>query len=118
VSRDGAGNATSATIGPVEAEFVPLEGGDALSASLEGDQVGVVATRGPDGGRAAVLVDGTAVGLIDLYQPVASGPETVYVTGLEPGTEQLISVEATGTSDPASSGSGVVIDGFVTLASG
>jgi GH25 family lysozyme M1 (1,4-beta-N-acetylmuramidase) len=118
VSRDGVGNATSATGGPVEADFVSLGGSGALSALVEGDQVGVVATRGPDGGRAAVLVDGTAVGLIDLYQPIASGPETVYVAGLEPGIEQLISVEATGTSDPASSGSSVVIDGFVTLTSG
>jgi hypothetical protein len=118
VSRDGVGNGTSSTWEPVEADFVPLDGGPVASAALEGDQVGVVASRGPDGGRAAVLVDGAAVGLIDLYQPVASGPETVYVASLEPGTVQLISVEPTGTSDPASSGSSVVIDGFVTLTSG
>ena len=65
-----------------------------------------------------MLIDGQPVDLIDLYAPEPGGPEVVYVADLAPGSPRSISVEPTGTSDPASTGSSVVIDGFVTLRSG
>ncbi len=118
-SRDGAGNLTRVAAGATTTDVRPpaADSGAVPSATVEGDQVGIVAQRGPDGGRAAVLIDGQPMDLIDLYAPESGGPEVVYVADLAPGSPRIVSVEPTGTSDPASSGSRVVIDGFVTLLS-
>jgi hypothetical protein len=118
VARDGVGNETTASAGPLEAAIVPVEGGEPASAPVSGDQVGVVARRGPDLGRAAVSLDGQAVGLVDLYHPTPTGPEIVYVADLAADAPSTISIEATGTADPDATGTGVLIDAFVTLASG
>jgi hypothetical protein len=64
-----------------------------------------------------VLVDGEEVGLVDLYAPMAGEPEVVHVVDLVPGVPASITLEATGTSDPNSTGTAIAIDGFVTLAS-
>ena len=99
IGRDGAGNVTRA-----DSERFTTTWVDAAASVVEGDQVGVVATRGPDGGRAAVLVDGVAVGLIELYVPEMSGPEVVFVTDMTAGSHR-IEVQPTGSADAASTGS-------------
>jgi len=126
VSRDGVGNESRTEAGEVELVIHPADAGadsdaDADSVAttgLAGDQVGVMAVRGPDRGRANVLLDGEPVGLVDLYAPEATGPELVLVVDLASGARQRISVEATGDRDPAASGGSVAIEGFVTLATG
>ena len=110
ISRDGAGNTTRSTIDGVT---TPYTAGD--RATVEGDQVGVIARRGPDAGRAAVLLDGEALGLVDLFAPAPSGPEVVFVTDLPPGGHS-IEIETTGNADPSSTGTTVSVDGFITLA--
>jgi hypothetical protein len=115
--RDGVGNATRARADTVVATVIAAAGDGSSGASLEGRQVGVIARRGPDLGRAAVLVDGEEVGLVDLYAPMAGEPEVVHVVDLVPGVPASITLEATGTSDPNSTGTAIAIDGFVTLAS-
>ncbi|MEA2027212.1 MAG: hypothetical protein U9O18_11020, partial [Chloroflexota bacterium] len=110
ISRDGAGNMARSTIDGVT---TPYTAGD--RATVAGDQVGVIARRGPDAGRAAVLLDGEALGLVDLFAPEPSGPEVVFVTDLPPGSHG-IEIEATGNADPASTGTTVSVDGFITLA--
>lgn len=117
IGRDGAGNLTRTAVEGVEAAVLVPSAGALPSAPVQGDQIGIIAQRGPDGGRATVLLDGQPTDLIDLYAPEPTGPEIVYVADVDPGTSQRISVEATATSDPASGGSSVVIDGFVTLVS-
>ena len=112
ISKDGVGNSTRASVGGIQARMVPAR---AANTSVQADQVGIVAQRGPAGGRAAVTVDGTAIALIDLYAPISPGSEVVHVMELESAGPHEISVEATGTSDPASTGSEVEVDGFVTL---
>jgi hypothetical protein len=92
---------------------VPVASADE-EAEVSGDEVGVIARRGPDAGRAAILLDGNATALIDLYAPEAGGPELVHVVTLPEG-RHTISVEATETSDPASTGSSVVVEGYATL---
>jgi GH25 family lysozyme M1 (1,4-beta-N-acetylmuramidase) len=116
IGRDGVGNPTRARAGTVEATLVPVTGTDSLSATVEGDQVAVVARRGPDAGRAAVLIDGEAHGLVDLYAPLPGEPELVYIADLASGATATISIEATGTSHPEATGDSVAIEGFVTLA--
>ncbi len=115
--RDGVGNATRARADTVVATVIAAAGDGSSGASLEGRQVGVIARRGPDLGRAAVLVDGEEVGLVDLYAPMAGEPEVVHVVDLVPGVPASLTLEATGTSDPDSTGTAIAIDGFVTLAS-
>jgi hypothetical protein len=115
-ARDGVGNVTRASSDPMVATFVPAAGNDDPGASVEGRQVGVIARRGPDLGRAAVLVDGEPVGLVDLYAPIAAGPEIVHVVDLSPGSPASIMLEPTGTSHADSTGTTVSVDGFVTLA--
>jgi hypothetical protein len=114
IGRDGVGNETT-VVTLIEAAIVPVAEGGLASAEVTGDQVGIVARRGPDLGRAAVYLDGEAVGLVDLYHPTATAPEIVYVADLAPDAESTISVEATGTSDPAATGNAVLIDAFVTV---
>ncbi len=114
MGRDGVGNET-AVAAAVEASIVPVAEGGLASAEVTGDQVGIVARRGPDLGRAAVYLDGEAVGLVDLYHPTATAPEIVYVADLAPDTQSTVSIEATGTADPDATGTDVVIDAFVTI---
>ncbi len=115
-ARDGVGNATRASSAAAVATFVAVSGDGDLSGTVEGRQVGVIARRGPDLGRAAVLVDGEAVGLVDLYAPIAGGPEIVHVADLSPGSPANVALQPTGTSDAESTGTAVLVDGFVTLA--
>ncbi|MFV2062384.1 MAG: hypothetical protein ACC726_02580, partial [Chloroflexota bacterium] len=121
IGKDGAGNSTRRTVKGVVARVVAtsddtLASDDTVaSAVVQGDQVGVIARRGPSGGRAAITLDGNVVGEIDLWAPDSGGAEVVFVLDLEPGVSHQLRVEATGTSDPASTGSAIAIDGFVTL---
>jgi GH25 family lysozyme M1 (1,4-beta-N-acetylmuramidase) len=117
ISRDAAGNATRTRVGTLVATLFPASGEGQPGGSVDGEQVGVIARRGPDMGRAAVLVDGQAEGLVDLYAPEPGGPEIVHVADLPSGAA-VIAIEATGTSDAAATGTGIAIEGFVTLTSG
>lgn len=117
VGRDGAGNGTRVRVDPVLITFIEADG-ERPTASVEGRQVGVVARRGPDQGRAAVLLDGEPAALVDLYAPQPGGSEIVLVLDLEPGAPATISVEPTGTGDAASSGTVVSVEGFVLLQDG
>jgi GH25 family lysozyme M1 (1,4-beta-N-acetylmuramidase) len=110
VARDGAGVRARASVNGPQARVVSLQAADAV----EADEVGVIARRGPDAGRAALLVDGESVALINLYAPEDSGPEVVHVIALAPGRHSL-ALEATGSSDPESTGTAVTVEGFATL---
>ena len=80
-----------------------------MSATVSGSQFGVIARRGPDAGRMAVLLDGEALGLVDLWAESDEGPAVVFVAELPPG-EHTVSVEPTDGSDTA-----LTVDGFATL---
>jgi GH25 family lysozyme M1 (1,4-beta-N-acetylmuramidase) len=112
-SHDAAGNAAQAVVEGLTATVLDTDG-VAPAVEVTADQVGVIARRGPDAGRATVLLDGEAQALIDLYAPTAGGPELVFVTDLPPG-EHTVAVEPTGSSHPASTGIDVAVDGFATL---
>ncbi len=113
IAADGAGNTARATSDSVTVSDVPANG-DQPTTMVNADQAGIIARRGPDLGRAAVLLDGDAVALIDLYAPEVGEPEVILVLDLG-GGEHTIEIEPTDSSDPASSGTGVVIEGFASL---
>jgi GH25 family lysozyme M1 (1,4-beta-N-acetylmuramidase) len=109
ISRDGAGNVSRVQ----GAQTITLST-QADGTAIAGDQFGVIAGRGPDGGRAVVLIDGEAAGLVDLYAPQVSGPEVVFVADLTAGSHDIV-LEPTGSADAASSGTALTIDGYVSL---
>lgn len=114
VSQDGAGNRSRASSRGITAAVYPAGDEAGPGATIEGDQVAVIAQRGPDAGRIAVSIDGEAVGLAELYAPTSLGEEIVFVADLD-GGRHSVTVEPTGTSDPSSTGTAVDITGFVTL---
>jgi hypothetical protein len=72
-----------------------------------------VGLRGSQGGIARVLVDGNLVaGGVDTYAPT-DGPQNVLFSqsGLASGSHTL-TIQATGTGNPASSGTAIVVDAF------
>jgi|1185.fasta_scaffold66773_1 hypothetical protein len=79
-----------------------------------GTAVTYVARTGPNLGIAAVSVDGVSRN-VDLYQ-ATRGTKSVLVDGLTAAAHR-VQVRATGTKNPASSGTGVTVDEFVVGAS-
>ncbi|HET7766805.1 MAG TPA: Ig-like domain-containing protein [Burkholderiales bacterium] len=78
-----------------------------------GTSVSWIGFRGPQGGIARVLVDGNLVaGGVDTYSPT-EGPQNVLFSqsGLASGSHTL-TIQAMGTSNPASSGTAIVVDAF------
>jgi hypothetical protein len=89
--------------------------GSMIEAVVAGDEAGVVAMRGPSGGLATVTLDGEEVTTLDLYAPVAGGPEVVGTIPLSPGVRHILGISPSGSADPASTGTEVAIDGVVLL---
>jgi lysozyme len=114
IAADAAGNTSRQRVEDVRASLVAVAPGEEPVATVEATDVGIVARRGPDGGRASVVVDGEPLALIDLYAPLPTGPEIVLVTPLSAGAHE-ITVEPTASADPAATGNAVVIEGFATL---
>ncbi len=111
IAADGAGNTARATTAGVATAVVPVQGPEA-SASVSGSEVGIIVRRGPQAGRAAVLLDGQALGLVDLYAAVEEAPSIVFVADLPEG-EHTITIELT---DPGDSGAvGLPVDGVAIL---
>jgi len=115
IGADGAGNTTRATAAPVTISTTPAAG-EAPGATVSGDEVGIIARRGPEAGRAVVLLDGDALGLVDLYAATEQGPAVVFVADL-PAGEHAITVESTADDDPALCNR-LAVEGFVTLEQG
>ena len=107
ITLDGAGNSARTTVDGLRTTIVPV-GADGR-ARISGTGVGVVARRGPDAGRVAVMLDGQAIGLVDLAAEGEESPSVVYVAELSEG-EHTISVEATDGDD-----AGVSVEAYVTL---
>jgi hypothetical protein len=115
VGRDGVGNETRSEASEVTVSMTP--GGEgAVRGTLSGRQVGIVARRGPDAGRAAISVGDQAPVLVDLYAATPQEPAVVHVAEISPAAPVDVSVEPTGTADPAATGDRVAIESFVTLA--
>lgn len=70
-----------------------------------------VTYRGPDQGRAWVMIDGQMQGLTDLYSAIPQYLVPQVYSGL-PNTQHTIVVGPTGQQNPGSSGTEIRIDGF------
>ncbi len=78
------------------------------------DRLALITYRGPDQGRAAVLIDGAFQAIIDNYAPAPQYQRVVLYSGLAP-TQHVIQVVVLGQANPASSGTQVRVDGFLAV---
>ena len=69
--------------------------------------------RGPDQGKAQVIVDGVVKATVDLYSATPEWRYKVEVKGLLPGKHSVV-IKALNAKNAASSGKWVVVDGFAT----
>jgi hypothetical protein len=67
--------------------------------------------RGPDQGKANILVDGVVKATIDLYRTTAQWQYLVEIKGLT-NAKHTVVIKALNAKSPASSGNWVVVDGF------
>jgi len=80
-----------------------------------GSDFAIVSTKKPNRGRAAVLLDGKRVAIIDLY---ARRPQTrtiVYAASFPAAGRHTIALQATGTKSRPSKGKRVDLDAFLVL---
>ncbi len=83
----------------------------ALSFSFDGVKFDWTTARGPKYGKAAIYVDGKLVKTVDLYKASQQWQYIETIDGLAYGHHTVI-IKVLGTKNPASSGTGVVCDGF------
>jgi hypothetical protein len=84
--------------------------------AFSGRNVAWVATKGPDGGKARVLLDGTAIATVDLYASTSQPRKVVFSKGgLDPSVAHTLTVQVLGTKNASSSSTRVDVDGFVAL---
>jgi hypothetical protein len=88
--------------------------GAAASLSFSGTGVRWNGYRYEGGGIARVLVDGAFVGEVDTYSPAPEMAVVFSASGGTPGAHTL-TIEVTGTKNPASSGTWVIIDSFEVI---
>jgi hypothetical protein len=87
-------------------------GGARAEGSVAGSQLGLLVTKRPDGGRAAVYVDGRLTAVVDTYAPVTAARQTVPLGSFPAGTHTVV-VGVLGTAQPGSRGVQVQLDGLV-----
>jgi hypothetical protein len=89
--------------------------GDLVRLSFDGTCADLIAKVSPQSGIARVSVDGGAPQTVDFYhsEPAYQNvPVVIYNTGTLVDGEHTLTIECTGTKNPASSGYGIVVDYF------
>jgi hypothetical protein len=81
--------------------------------TFSGTSVSWIGFRGPQMGIASVVLDGTVVASsLDTYVPKDAPQEVVFtLSGLAPGNHTL-TIQATGSKNPASTGTAIIVDAF------
>jgi len=83
-----------------------------MGLAFDGTGFDWVTAIGPAYGKAAIYVDGVLSKTVDLYNASRQWEHKVPVTGLPYGHHVLL-IKVLGTKNPASTGTGIVNDGFV-----
>ncbi len=89
--------------------------GDQATFTFTGTSVRWIGYRGPGAGIARVILDGTVVAdSLDLFIPApAEGPqETVFTSPVLAAGSHTLTIEVTGSKNPASLGAFIVVDAF------
>lgn len=80
------------------------------SFAFSGTSVTWLSNKGPSRGMAAVTIDGVSKGTVDLYSATPAAFSKAF-GGLSTGAHTIL-IKVTGTRNAASTGTGVVVDGF------
>jgi serine protease len=83
---------------------------DTAAFAFSGSGMTWLSNKGPSRGIAAVSIDGVSKGSVDLYSAAPAGYSKAF-TGLVSRAHTMV-VKVTGSKNAASSGTGVVVDGF------
>jgi len=86
--------------------------GARMSARFTGEAVAIIGPRGPGYGRFEVYVDGIRRGTVSQYAPTVLYQQPLFTVNGLSSAQHTIEVRVSGTKDPASTGTTVVIDGF------
>ena len=78
LSYKGTWSSASVTSAWAKTERVSATKGATVSFTADGTQLRIVAPRRSDGGRFAVIVDGTTVGTVNLYAPTTGYRQVVF----------------------------------------
>ncbi len=77
---------------------------------VKGASVSVVACKGPQSGKMNIVLDGTIVKTVDLYQRFSTCNNTVWRSTLVGGGRHSVRLDSTGTHNAASKGNNVDLD--------
>lgn len=83
-----------------------------ISFTTRGKSFQWITARGPNYGKAAIYVDSQLVKIVDLYLPVQAWRQYIKIDGLGRGIHSILIV-VLGQNQPASTGTGIVLDGIV-----
>jgi len=102
---------------PVTAHETSMAG-EKVTVPFRGTGISWVGYLGPDAGIATVQIDGGAPTQVDLYSPTAIFQPAVFTkSGMTDGDHSL-TIQATGTRNPASAGTRVVVDALDVMTPG
>jgi beta-galactosidase GanA len=88
--------------------------GDSVSVTFTGPSVRWVSSLDGNHGIADVFLDGTKVSTVDTYSATKQFQQVLYSADNLPAGEHTLTIVATGTRNPAASGSFVVVDAIDT----
>jgi hypothetical protein len=83
---------------------------------VNGTEISWYGAKGPNGGIAAVSIDGGAETLVDTYAATAVQNQLLFTSGVLPQGGHILKVRVTGTKNASSSGYTITADRFVTNA--
>jgi len=86
--------------------------GETLTLPFRGTAIGWIGYRGPDAGIAQVQVDGGAPSEVDMYSPTAKFQPVVFTASGLADANHMLTIQATGRKNTASSAARVVVDAF------
>lgn len=89
--------------------------GRSQSITLTATDLAIVSTLGPNRGKAAVYVDGVQKATIDLYRATTVYRQVVYAISFPTAGIHTIELRVLGTKRPASSGTRVDLDAFLSM---
>lgn len=90
--------------------------GATVRATVQGNEVALVATRGPSRGRLAVRLDGVPVTVVDLYAAAIAPRSVVAVIRLPDAAPHTLRLTLLRASNPLSTGRRVDVDAIITHA--
>jgi serine protease len=87
--------------------------GQSLTSTMQ--DVAIVSTRGPDRGKAQVLVDGVHTATVDLYRATTQYRRVVWSMSFDAAATHSVEFVVTGNKNSLSTGRGVDLDAFLLM---